>query len=344
MTPEREGRTAFVTGGTGFVGTNLVRELVRLGWRTIVLHRPSSDLHHLAGLPIVRAEGDVTDRASLLRAIPEGTDAVFHVAASITYWGPRHHEQRVVNVEGTRNVVAAARERGVHRLIHTSSIAAFGHHEGVVTEETVSNAEHARTNYAHTKWLAEVEVRRGIESGLDAVLMNPAMIVGPYDPHGFGRIFFLVQEGRLVALYPGRCSWCHVREVVRAEISAFERGRTGANYLLGGADASWVECAHLVGEILGRPVPSRVLGAATLRAIAVVASLPSYLTRREPPITPEIAYVLCSNTLCSSERAVRELGYRPVGLREMLEDAHRWLVEERLLPAPGAAPASHLAS
>jgi nucleoside-diphosphate-sugar epimerase len=334
MVTQREERTAFVTGGTGFLGTNLVRELVRLGWRTIVLHRPSSDLRRLSGLPVVLAEGDVTDRASLLRAIPEGADAVFHAAATITWWGPRHREQRAVIVDGTRNVVSAARDRRVRRLVHTSSIAAYGDHAGIITEETASNAEHAPTNYSRTKWLAETEIRRGIDAGLDAVIVNPANIIGPYDSNNWNRAFFLVQRGSLPALYPGRASWCHVREVVRAHLVAFERGRTGANYLLGGADATYAEVIRIVGELLGKPTPSRVLAPPLLHAIAIVAILPSFLTRREPPITPEVVRMLCSTMLCSSERAQRELGYRPVPLREMLEDAHRWLVAEGMLPSP----------
>ncbi len=334
MATQREERTAFVTGGTGFLGTNLVRELTRLGWRTIVLHRPSSNLRHLSGLPVVLAEGDLTDRASLLRAIPEGADAVFHVAATITWWGPRHREQRAVIVDGTRNVVSAARDRHVRRLVHTSSIAAYGDHAGTVTEETPSNAERAPTNYSLTKWLAEIEVRRGIDAGLDAVIVNPANIVGPYDSSNWSRAFFLIQRGGLPALYPGRASWCHVREVVRAQLAAFERGRTGANYLLGGADATYAEFIRIIGELLGKPIPSRVLPAALLHAIALTALVPSFFTRREPPITPEAVRVLCSTMLCSSERAQRELGYRPVPIREMLEDAHRWLVAEGMLPSP----------
>jgi len=333
------GRTAFVTGGSGFVGTNLVRELARCGWRTVVLRRPSSDLRYLAGLPIELVEGDVTDRASLLRAIPEGAAAVFHVAASISYWGPLHREQRAINVEGTRNVVEASLERHVGRLVHTSSIAAYGHHDGVVTEETVSNAADSSINYARTKWLAEVEVRHGIAAGLDAVIVNPAMILGPFDRHGMSRAFLLAHQGRVPGRYPGRLSWCHVREVVRAEISAFERGRTGANYLLGGCDASLAEFGAILGELVGRPIPDRVLPPAVVHVICFLAALPSYVTRREPPITPEIARILCSTTVCSSERAVRELGYRPVGLREMLEDTHRWMVAEGLLP--GATAAAH---
>lgn len=329
---ENAPRTAFVTGGTGFLGTNLVEELVTAGWDVTALHRPGSSTERLERLGVRRAVGDVTDVGSLRRAMPPGVDTVFHVAASLTFWAPLHAEQERVNVGGTANVVTVARERGARRLVHTSSIAAFGEHPGPVTEDTPSNAERARLNYFRTKWRAEAEVRRGIEAGLDAVLVNPANIVGPHDRSGWSRLFFLVEERKLPVLYPGSASWCHVREVARAHIAAAIRGRCGANYLLGGADAPFAEVLQIVAELLGRPAPRRTLPAPVLRAIAAVAVLPSYVTRREPPITPENAYLVCRDELCRSDRAERELGYRPVPLRTMLEDAYGWLVAEGLLP------------
>ncbi len=324
-------RTAFVTGGTGFVGTNLVHALASAGWRTVVLRRPTSDLRHLAGLPVEFAEGDVTDLASLRRAIPEGTDAVFHIAASISFWSRRDAEQTRVNVDGTRNAVAAARERGVKRFVHTSSIAAYGVHRNVIDEETPSTAERAPANYPRTKWLAEVEVRRGIDAGLDAVILNPANIVGPYDRHGWAKTFPAIARRQVPFLLPGRASWCHVREVVQAHIAAFERGRTGANYLLGGAEATFADFVRTIGEILGCAVPTHVLPPRVVRAMAVLAWIPARWASREPLITPEIMRIGCMDMVCSSDRAQRELGYRPVSLREMLEDCNRWLVAEGLL-------------
>jgi nucleoside-diphosphate-sugar epimerase len=325
-------RTAFVTGGTGFLGTNLVEELVSAGWDVTALHRAGSQTAHLDRLGVRRVEGDVTDVESLRRGMPGAVDAVFHVAANLTFWAPRHREQERVNVGGTANVARVARERGAGRLVHTSSIAAFGEHPEPITEETPSNAEHARLNYFRTKWRAEGEVRRAIDAGLDAVIVNPANVVGPHDRTGWSRLFFLVERRKLPVLYPGRASFCHVREVARAHVAAAVRGRCGASYLLGGADATYAEVLRTIAELLGRPAPRLAPPAPVLLAIAAVAVLPSYLTRREPPITPEGTYLVCRTELCRSDRAERELGYRPVPLRTMLEDAYRWLVGEGLLP------------
>ncbi len=326
-------RTAFVTGGTGFVGTNLVEELVSSGWDVTALHRPAARTGALVRLGVRRVEGDVTDLGSLRRAMPEGVDAVFHVAACLTFWGPRHREQERVNVEGTANVARVARERRARRLVHTSSIAAFGEHGGVVTEDTPSNAERARLNYFRTKRRGELEVRRAIDAGLEAVILNPANVVGPHDRTGWSRIFLLVERRKLPFHYPGRASFCHSREVARAHVAAALRGRSGANYLLGGADATYADLVREVAALVGRPPPRHTAPAWVVETLAAISVLPSYVTRREPPVTPEGAYLVCHDQLCSSDRAVRELAYRPMPLRAMLEDAYRWLVAEGCLPA-----------
>jgi dihydroflavonol-4-reductase len=335
----QERRTAFVTGATGFVGANLVTELVAGGWDVTALHRPSSRVGHLDRLGVRRAVGDVTDLDSVRRAVPQGVGVIFHVAASLTFWAPLHREQERINVGGTRNVARVALERGAGRLVHTSSIAAFGEHPEPVTEATPSNAGGARLNYFRTKWRAECEVRAAIDAGLDAVILNPANIVGPHDRTGWSRIFLLVERRQVPGAYPGRASWCHAREVARAHVAAAARGTRGANYLLGGTDAGYVDFIRIVAELRGRRPPALTLPAPIMKAFAVFAVLPSYLTRREPPVTPEGAHLVCADVRCRSDKAVRELGFVPVPLRPMAEDAHAWLVGEGLLPA-AAAPRS----
>ena len=125
--------TAFVTGATGFIGMNLVEVLTAAGWEVTALHRRSADIGRLHRFPVALAEGDVTEPESLGRAIPDGVDAVFHVAASTSVWRRRDAEQERTNVTGTRYVVAAALERGARRLVHTSSVAAYGSHEGRIS-------------------------------------------------------------------------------------------------------------------------------------------------------------------------------------------------------------------
>jgi nucleoside-diphosphate-sugar epimerase len=321
-------RTAFVTGSTGFVGLNLVEALVAEGWKVVALHRPSSDLTYLSRFAAERVAGDVLDVDSLRAAMPEDVETVFHVAGNVNLWSRRNERQTRDNVDGTRNVVTVALERGAGRFVHTSSIAAFGVHSEPVDERTPTNAPRSWVNYLRTKALGEQEVRRGIDAGLDAVILNPANIIGPYDLANWSRLLYLVHREKLPGVPPGRGSFCHVREVVRAHINAVERGRRGENYLLGGADADFLELIRVCGEITSRRVPARATPWWLLRLMGRIGEWQSFINGRRPTLTPEIAWLMGLRWVCRSEKAIRELDYRTAPLREMLEDCHRWMVAE----------------
>ena len=327
-------KRAFVTGGAGFLGVNLVEQLLSAGWKVVVFDTARPDASHLQEQGISLVTGDITDPAACDRALPAGVDAVFHLAGDTSHWKLGDARQTRVNVEGTRNVVAAALHGEARRLLHTSSIAAYGFQPSRITEEMRSTALDSSINYFRTKRLAELEVQRGIERGLDAVILNPSNILGRHDHSGWSRFFRLIDEGRLPGVPPGRSSFCHVREVAAAHLAAFERGRSGHHYLLGGADATFLELVQQIGELLGRPTPSRTTPAFLSKLAGRLSLWGSYLTRREPDLTPEKATLLSSELLCSSEKAEQELGYRGVPLGPMLEDCHRWMLDEGLLERP----------
>lgn len=314
-------KTAFVTGGTGFLGTNLIHELVTDGWQVTALHRPSSNLKYLTQLPVELAIGDITDTGSLEGAIPKGAGAVFHVAANVNPWSKRNADQTRDNVDGTRHIVAAALNAGVKRFVHTSTISVYGIQEGRIAEDAPKLGGVSWVNYQRTKYLAEEEVRRSIADGLDAVLLNPANIIGAYDTGGWARLIRLIVAGKLPAIPPGAGSFCHVREVARAHISAVEHGRTGENYLLGGADASFLEMVKIIGELAGRKVPQKTVPAWLARIGARVSEGRSYLTDREPTITPESVDLVSRQLFCDSTKAMLELGYKPVDLNQVRKTA-----------------------
>lgn len=323
--------TAFVTGGSGFLGTNLVQLLAARGWRVIVFDRKPPDLGPDQPAEVQTILGDIINREACWRAMPPAVDAVFHLAGDTSHWKLADAQQTRVNVLGTRSVVAAALSRSARRLVHTSSIAAYGFHPDTIDEHCQSRAMEAPINYFQSKHQAELEVRRGIAQGLDAVLLNPANIIGPHDHGGWSRLFKLIQQGRLPGVPPGRGSFCHVGEVAQAHLAAFERGRCGHNYLLGGADASFVELVGEIGRLLGRPVPERPTPALALKAWGRLSLWGSYFTRREPELTPEKALLVCSRLVCSSSKAASELGYGQVPLLAMLKDCHRWMTQAGLL-------------
>jgi nucleoside-diphosphate-sugar epimerase len=277
------------------------------------------------------AEGELGDGASVERAMPDGVDAVFHVAASTSLWRLRNAEQARVNVGGTRVVVEAALRRGASRLVHTSSTAAYGFHDRPIDESTPREGGSSWVGYLRTKALAEDEVRRGMTRGLDAVILNPGHVIGRYDRGNWSRVIAMIATERLPGVPSGSGSFAHGREVARAHVEAAEHGRSGANYLLGGVDATFVDLARCIGEVTGRAVPGRATPAVILRALARLSLWWSYVTRREPELTPEGVAIATHDLVCRSDRARHELGYREVPLKVMVEDCYRWMVDEGLV-------------
>jgi len=328
-------RTAFVTGGTGFLGINIVIQLCQGGWAVTALHRANSDLTHLRRLPVALVEGSITEIDSLRRAMPEAVDAVFHVAGNLNLWSRRNAAQTRDNVEGTRNMVAVALEKGARKFVHTSSISAYGLTPGRLDERSPQRGGESWINYQRSKFLAEEEVRAGVGRGLDAVILNPGAIVGAYDVGGWARIIRLVAAGRLPGVPPGGTSFCDVREVAKAHIAAAERGRTGENYLLGGVDAPYMALAQAAGAVAGRAVPKRATPAWLLRLMGRLGALQGRLTGRPPTVTPEAAAMVSRRQSFDCTKAQRELGFRPVPLEEMVEQSYRWLEREGLLASRG---------
>lgn len=324
-------RTAYVTGSSGFLGLNLVEQLVLRGWRVVALHRAGSELKYLRQLAAERVEGDIGDRASLAHTLPRNVDAVFHVAGSTNLWSRGNAEQDRVNIEGTRNVVDAALAAGARRLVHTSTISVYGLQSGRIDESAAQLGRDSWINYQRSKFLAEEEVRAGAARGLHAVIMNPSSIIGRYDRASWARMILLIHAGKLPGVPPGAVSFCHAGEVARAHIAAAERGTRGANYLLGGTDASFLELVRAIGAELGKPVPARATPAWLLRTLAAAGGALASVTGRQPTLTPETAALVSRSLQCDCSKAMRELGFQAVPLRTMVEESCRWLRQEGFL-------------
>jgi nucleoside-diphosphate-sugar epimerase len=215
--------------------------------------------------------------------------------------------------------------------MHTSTTGVYGLQPRPFDETAPKLGLTSWVNYMRTKAQAEEEVQRGIDRGLDAVMLNPANIVGRYDTTGWARLLRLALDGKLFRVPPGSSSFCHAAEAARAHIAAVSRGKTGENYLLGGAEGRYADLINTVGEVAGQRVRARVIRAPLLRMAARVSGWLSRWTDREPMITPEGSAYLCSHLICKSDKAVRELGYTPVPLRAMVEDWYSWSTAEGLL-------------
>ena len=317
---------AFVTGASGFVGSNLVRELHNQGWRVHVLARPGSSLEDIADVPMEVHRGDIVDSASVRDAMPHGVDAVFHVAASTNVWSGNNDEQDRINIGGTRDVIEAAVNARAGRFIHTSSFTTWGFQDVTLTEHSPRTADTDWINYVRTKHIAEQLVEDAVQSGrLDAVILNPGHILGPGDHRNWSRMISLVEMGKLPGVPPGSGPFADVREVAKAHIQAFHKGESGEKYLLGGEIMSFMEVIRITGDILGKPVPGRPTPAWVMKAAARVYALLSMMTGKEPDLTPESTAMITRNLLCDSSRAQRELDYKFTPVRSLIQATIDWM-------------------
>src|SRR5215470_13731667 len=253
---------ALVTGGTGFVGANVVRELLGAGATVRVLARASSDRRALADLPVEIAEGDLLDRASLERAA-RGVSDVYHVAADYRLWAPDPREIYRANVDGTRAVLETAAAAGARRIVHTSSVGALGiSADGSPgTEDTPVSLADMVGDYKRSKFLAEQVALELVRAGAPIVVVNPSAPVGPWDvkPTPTGQMVIDFLSGKMFATIDTGLNVVHVRDVARGHLAAAEHGRTGERYILGHENLSLAEIGGLLAEITGgRPPRLRV--------------------------------------------------------------------------------------
>jgi dihydroflavonol-4-reductase len=320
-----ERKRAFVTGATGFLGANLVRELIAQNWQVTAFHREGSDLWRLKGLDLQLKAGSFHDPASLDESLPEGVDAVFHVAAKVSFWRTDNPVMDRDNVLATRLLTEAALRRKARRFIHTSSVAVYGFSDRRVDETFPREGLNSPIGYFRTKAQAELEVLEAVDQGLDAVILNPANIIGPFDKEHWARSIFRVKEGAMPGAPPGAGSFAHAEEVARAHVAAVEKGKRGENYILGGADATYAELFDAIEEMLGMPHKIKPIPTAFLRVYGRVSSLGALFTGKAPDITPDIVTLLTNKTFFNSAKAERELGFKARPIREMLADCWKSL-------------------
>lgn len=318
--------TALVTGGTGFLGSHIARELVQRGYRVRILRRSTSRLDAIADVQVEHAIGDVLDPASL-RAAMEGVDWVFHTAAVADYWRNDPDYIYRVNVDGTRNVLQAAEAVGVKRVIFTSSAAAIGYRTDLrpMDETARFNWDPHLTPYGHSKFLAETEVHRAIRRGLDCVILNPSVILGPNDLNQISSstVVEMARGNIPPTAPPGGATVIDVRDVAAAHVTAAERGRTGERYALGAVDLSHKAWLRLTAHIVGRS--TRVI---TLPApiVAIVAYVVDALRWAGVKLPVEGNQLRLSTRMMfyNSAKSWRELGEPRVSVQQSIRDAYEW--------------------
>ncbi len=326
-------KTALVTGGTGFLGSNLAIALLREGYRVRILRRPSSDLRAIGDADVEHCLGDVRDPAAVLGAV-KGCDTVFHTAAMVSYWRRERQEMFDVNIGGTWNVVHACLAAGVRRLVHTSSIAAVGFSEdGVPVDETCPfNWGSSDVGYRISKRESEAIVLQAARRGLPAVVVNPSLIIGPRDVHfNAGQIIRDVYRRRIFYYVGGGTNVVDVDDVVRGHIAAAHRGRIRERYLLTGENLTHREILSITADVVGGIRPLLWFPMPVARGIALISEGMGNLLNRRPWMPIELVRGLDRVCWYSSAKAERELGFTVTTFRESIRKTFVWYRENGFL-------------
>lgn len=322
--------TVLVTGGSGFVGSAVVRALLERGEAVRAMSRAGSDPRLLEGLDVERVQADLDDPESLRRAV-SGCRALFHVAADYRLWVPAPEAIYRTNVEGTTSLMRAAAEAGMERIVYTSSVATLGltRNAQPADEETPSTIRQMVGHYKRSKFLAEQAVQRLIdEEGLPAVIVNPSAPIGPRDikPTPTGRLVLDVARGKLPAFVDTGLNVVHVEDVADGHLLAFVRGRIGERYILGGENLRLGEIVAGIASAAGVRAPRMKLPIAPLMPIAYATAAYWRLAGKtsEPFITVDGLRMAKKLMFFSSAKAERELGYRARPAADAFKDAIAW--------------------
>jgi dihydroflavonol-4-reductase len=319
-----------VTGATGHIGNVLVRQLLAKGERVRAVIPPAEDLTPLKDLKLEIVEGDVCNINSLMQAF-ESSDIIYHLAGIISILPGRDKLLDQVNVAGTQNVIKACMETGVKRLVYTSSIHAIAEppHGTIIDETFPCNPDRVPDGYGKSKARATLAILEGVEQGLNAVIVHPTGVIGPYDYRisEMGQLIIDFVNDKLKAYIDGTYDFVDVRDVASGIILAGEKGQSGERYILSGEQISVHQLMLMLQEISGVKAPSLVVPIWLARIAARFSPLYYQLTRAKPRFTTYSIDVLCSNSQICSDKARRQLGFTTRPLRQSINDAISWFKE-----------------
>lgn len=328
----------FVTGGTGFVGSRVVRKLLERGEEVRCLVRKTSARGNLDGLAVEQVVGDLRDAESL-RSGMRGCDTVYHVAADYRLWSRDPQELYRSNVDGTRNILSAAERAGCGKIVYCSSVGALGiPKDGTPgTERTPVTLEDMVGHYKRSKFLAEQEALQAAERGLPVVIVNPSTPVGPNDikPTETGRIITRFLNNQMPAFLDTGLNLVDVDDVAAGHLLAAEKGRVGEKYILGNRNMTLRQILECLAVLTGKPAPrvempyNLVLGMARVNEFCM-----GTLLRREPGVPVEGVRMARKKMFFDASRAVRELGLPQTPVEGALERAVRWFCDHGYAPLP----------
>jgi dihydroflavonol-4-reductase len=321
-----------VTGASGHIGNCLVRELIKNEARVKVLvHDFENDL---ARLDVEMVRGNLLEPESL-KKFCESVDVVFHLAAKIALDNRQREQVYEVNVTGTKNMIEAAKYAGFKKFIHFSSIDAFQFvSQAAVLDENIPLVESEKAIYPFSKAESERLVLNAVIEGLDAVILSPTAVIGPFDFRGsfLGSALIKIYQNKIPMLIPGGYNWVDVRDIAAAAIQAVESGRKGEKYILSGNFCSLLELSKIIGKISGKRTP-KLLAPVFLAKLAFPFIQFYYSLINEKPVYTRQSLELLVNSPknISFEKAKKELGYEPRPLEQTLRDTFNWYIENKYL-------------
>ena len=322
-----------VTGGAGFVGRHLAQKLVTRGEKVRVLVRPrnvgATHASPLQGVEI--CQGDLTDPLSLRQAL-KGCRFLYHVAADYRLWSLHPEELYRSNVDGTRNILQAAREAGVEKIVYTSTVGALGNSGNGVSgnEETSVSLAEMTGHYKRSKFLAEKVALDFASQDVPITIVNPSTPVGSWDvkPTPTGQMIVDFLKGKMFAYMDTGLNLVDVEDVAEGHILAMQKGRIGEKYILGNRNLPLIEIFQILNRITGRPAPARRMPFAIAFAFAVLSTAhANWITKKPPMISLEGVRLSRKYMYFDSSKAIRELGFQPGSIEQALEKSVRWFQE-----------------
>ena len=317
----------FVTGGTGFIGANLIRLLLQKGYEVRALFRPESNLENLKNLDIEKVEGCLTD-SNLYQSL-KGCQVLFHCAAHYSLWRKDKPLLEQYNILGTRHILAAARQAGIERTIYTSSVAAIGVKPGVAVNEIYqSPVENLVGHYKKSKYWAEQEAHQAVKLGQDIVIVNPSTPIGPWDikPTPTGDLILRFLRRKMPAYVNTGLNFIDVRDVAQGHLLALEKGKTGERYILGHQNLTLKEFLDLLSKITGLPAPQKTLPIWLPLSVAWVDEMILAKLGKIPSIPLDGVKMSRQPMYYNASKAVQELGLPQSSIQTALQDAVNWFM------------------
>jgi len=319
---------SLVTGANGFVGSAVARCLLEAGHEVRCLVRAGSDQSNLKGLPVEISEGDLRDVSSLKRAV-SNCENLFHVAADYRLWVPDPETMYDINVKGTQELILAAYEADVSRIIYTSSVATLGINSDAspANESTPSSLNNMTGHYKRSKFLAEQVVQHLTNKHqLPLVIVNPSTPVGPRDikPTPTGQIVLDTLCGRMPAYMSTGLNVAHVDDIAQGHLLAYMHGKTGERYILGGENLHLIQILQAIDEIIGKKIKRMNISMGVMLPVAWIMEKVAIATNTQPRASVDSIRMAEKKMFFSSEKAIRDLGYQYRPSSEAIQDAVTW--------------------